>query len=87
MHKGRLLQYMSKYRGLSEFISFNSEFRNAINLDLNLNHKGKLLSYIPTKSSIDILKRYLKAIKIIQCMLRCLLDLMVRENRICYWYC
>ena len=63
MHKGRLLQYMSKYRGLSEFISFNSEFRNAINLDLNLNHKGKLLSYIPTKSSIDILKRYLKAIK------------------------
>lgn len=53
---------MSKYLGLSEFVGFNSEFRNAINLDLNLNHRGKLQSYIPTKSSVDILKRYLKAI-------------------------
>lgn len=53
---------MSKYRGLSDFVGFNSEFRNAINLDLNLNHKEKLLSYIPTKSSVDILKRYLKSV-------------------------
>lgn len=53
---------MDKYLGLSEFVGFNSEFRNAINLDLNLNHKEKLQSYIPTKSSVDILKRYLKAV-------------------------
>ena len=53
---------MNKYLGLSEFVGFNSEFRNAINLDLNLNHKEKLQSYIPTKSSVDILKRYLKAV-------------------------
>lgn len=53
---------MSKYLGLSEFVGFNSEFRNAINLDLNLNHRGKLQSYIPTKSSVDILKRYLKSV-------------------------
>lgn len=54
---------MSKYSGLSDFVGFNSEFRNAINLELNLNHREKLLSYIPTKSSVDILKRYLKAIQ------------------------
>jgi ABC-type phosphate transport system ATPase subunit len=53
---------MNKYLGLSEFVGFNSEFRNAINLDLNLNHKEKLQSYIPTKSSVDILKRYLLSI-------------------------
>ena len=41
---------MSKYSGLSDFVGFNSEFRNAINLELNLNHREKLLSYIPTKS-------------------------------------
>lgn len=54
---------MSKFRGLKDFVGFNSEFRNAINLELNLNHKEKLLSYIPTKSSVDILKRYLKAVQ------------------------
>ncbi len=54
---------MFEYKGLSEFVEFNNEFRNAINIDLNLNHKGKLLSYIPTKSSVDILKRYMKAIQ------------------------
>ncbi len=54
---------MSMYRGLNEFVGFNSEFRNAINLDLNLNHREQLLSYIPTKSSVEILKRYLKAVQ------------------------
>ncbi len=53
---------MKKFLGLNEFVGFNPEFRNAINLDLNLNHKEKLQSYIPTKSSVDILKRYLKAV-------------------------
>lgn len=54
---------MTKFKSLSEFISFNPNFRNAINLYLNLNNKEKILSYIPTKSSVDVLKRYLKAIK------------------------
>lgn len=44
---------------LNEIVSFNSEFRNAINLYLNLNNKEKVLSYIPTKSSVNILKQYL----------------------------
>lgn len=48
---------------LSEIVSFNSEFKNAINLYLNLNKKDKIKSYIPTKSSVDILKRYLNAVE------------------------
>jgi len=44
---------------LSEIVKLNSNFRNAINLYLNLNKKDKVESYIPTKSSLDILKRYL----------------------------
>lgn len=54
---------MTKFKSLNEFISFNPNFRNAINLYLNLNNKEKILSYIPTKSSVEILKRYLKAVK------------------------
>lgn len=48
---------------LSEIVGFNSEFKNAINLYLNLNKKDKIRSYIPTKSSVDILKRYLNAVE------------------------
>lgn len=48
---------------LSEIISFNSEFRNAINLYLNLNKADKVNSYIPTKSSVDILNQYLFAVE------------------------
>lgn len=48
---------------LSEIISFNSEFKNAINLYLNLNKADKVKSYIPTKSSVDILKQYLCAVE------------------------
>ena len=48
---------------LSEIVGFNNEFKNAINLYLNLNKKDKIKSYIPTKSSVDILKRYLYAVE------------------------
>ena len=48
---------------LSEIISFNSEFSNAINLYLNLNKAEKIKSYIPTKSSVDILQKYLEAVE------------------------
>lgn len=47
---------------LSDIIGFNSEFRNAINLYLNLNKHEKINSYIPTNSSVDILNRYLNAV-------------------------
>lgn len=48
---------------LSDIISFNSDFRNAINLYLNLNKEDKIKSYIPTKSSVDILEKYLEAVE------------------------
>lgn len=54
---------MIKFKSLQDFIGFNSEFRNAINLYLNLNNRQKILSYIPTKSSVKILKKYIDAIK------------------------
>lgn len=48
---------------LSEIVQLNSNFRNAINLYLNLNKRDKIESYIPTKSSLQILERYMEAIK------------------------
>lgn len=47
---------------LGEIVKLNSNFRNAINLYLNLNKKDKVESYIPTKSSLEILKRYLESV-------------------------
>ena len=54
---------MSKFNSLCELISFNPYFRNAINLYLDLNNREKILSYIPTKSSVDVLKKYLQSIQ------------------------
>lgn len=48
---------------LSQIVKINGNFRNSINLYLNLNKKGKIESYIPTKSSLNILKRYLDSVK------------------------
>lgn len=48
---------------LSEYISSNSEFRSSVNLYLSLNKKDKINSFIPTKSSVDILKKYLEAVE------------------------
>lgn len=53
---------MAKLRSLNELVKFNSSFRNAINLYLNLNKEDKILSYIPTTSSIKILNEYLQSI-------------------------
>lgn len=47
---------------LSEYIKVNDGFKNAINLYLNLNKADKILSYIPTKSSVTILNEYLEAV-------------------------
>lgn len=54
---------MAKIESLKEVIKINSNFRNAINLYLNLNQKEKILSYIPTRSSMNILKEYLLSVQ------------------------
>lgn len=50
---------MANINKLSDIVNVNENFRNAINLYLNLNKKDKILSYIPTQSSVRILKEYL----------------------------
>lgn len=47
---------------LSNYIKVNDGFKNAINLYLNLNKADKILSYIPTKSSVSILNEYIEAV-------------------------
>jgi len=41
---------------LSDIVRINSNFKNAINLYLNLNKEDKIASYIPTASSVAILR-------------------------------
>lgn len=48
---------------LSQIVKLNGNFKNSINLYLNLNKKEKIESYIPTKSSLNILKRYVNSVK------------------------
>lgn len=47
---------------LKEYIKVNDNFKNAINLYLNLNKRDKILSYIPTKSSTSILSDYIDSV-------------------------
>lgn len=47
---------------LKDYISFNSDFRSSVNLYLSLNKEDKINSFIPTKSSVNILKQYLEAV-------------------------
>lgn len=47
---------------LKEYIKVNDNFKNAINLYLNLNKPDKVLSYIPTKSSINIFNEYIESV-------------------------
>lgn len=53
---------MEKYTKLSDYISFNMNFKTSINLYLNLNKHEKIKSYIPTKSSLIIMRDYLKSV-------------------------
>lgn len=53
---------MSKVESLKDIISFDNNFKTAINLYLNLNNSDKVLSYIPTKSSVNFLGEYAKAV-------------------------
>ncbi|MGL5436954.1 MAG: hypothetical protein ACRDBO_16525 [Lachnospiraceae bacterium] len=47
---------------LSDYIHVNDNFKNAINIYLSLNKTDKILSYIPTKSSVGILDQYIEAV-------------------------
>lgn len=47
---------------LKDLIGFNSNFKTSINLYLSLNKEEKVLSYIPTKSSIAFLNDYFEAV-------------------------
>ncbi|MCR5203362.1 MAG: hypothetical protein K6D02_09825, partial [Lachnospiraceae bacterium] len=53
---------MNKYESLNDYISFNINFKSSINLYLSLNKADKINSYIPTKSSVQILKDYLNSV-------------------------
>ena len=47
---------------LKQYISINSRFQKSVNLSLDLGNADRIGSYIPTRSSIQILKYYLKNI-------------------------
>ena len=47
---------------LSEIIELNSNFKTSVNLYLDLHHTDKIKAYIPTKSSLQVLKDYLEAV-------------------------
>lgn len=48
---------------LSDIVKPNNNFKNAINLYLDINKSDKVDSYIPTKSSLNILQKYLSAVQ------------------------
>ncbi|MFQ9514375.1 MAG: hypothetical protein ACLRZ9_00970 [Eubacterium sp.] len=47
---------------LNDIIEINMNFKTAINLYLSLNKKEKILNYIPTKSSVEVLNSYVDAV-------------------------
>ena len=53
---------MAKLDSLKDIIKFNSSFKTAVNLYLSLNKPEKVLGYIPTKSSVNFMGDYLKAV-------------------------
>lgn len=53
----------NKYKfSLNEIVAVNNNFQNSINIQLDINKSSKVNSYIPTRSSVDILKRYISNI-------------------------
>lgn len=49
-------------KSLNEIVELNSSFKSSVNLYLSLNKREKILSYIPTKSSVAFLNEYLKSV-------------------------
>lgn len=44
---------------LKDLIQIDKRFQNSINIQLDLENEEKLNSYIPTRSSLSVLERYL----------------------------
>ena len=44
---------------LSDLVQIDNRFEKSVNLLLDLNDKNKINAYIPTRSSINLLKSYL----------------------------
>lgn len=53
---------MTKMNSLKDVIEVNSGFKTSVNLYLSLNKPEKILSYIPTKSSINFMGEYLSSV-------------------------
>ena len=53
---------MGKLNSLNEIIKINENFKTSVNLYLSLNKRDKVLSYIPTRSSADLLNNYLNSV-------------------------
>lgn len=53
---------MTKINSLKDIIGVNNSFKTSVNLYLSLNKSEKVLSYIPTKSSVNLMKDYLRAV-------------------------
>lgn len=53
---------MAKIESLKDIVEFNRSFKTSINLYLNLNKPEKVLGYIPTKSSVNFMGDYIKAV-------------------------
>ena len=53
---------MGNENSLRDIISFNSGFKTAVNLHLSLNKPDKVLGYIPTKSSVDLLGNFVNSV-------------------------
>ena len=53
---------MSSIKSISEIVNINDNYKNSINLYLDLNKTEKIDSYVPTISSLNILNGYLDSI-------------------------
>ena len=45
-----------------DYIEFNNDFKDSVNLYLDLNKADKIRAYVPTKSSVAVLDQYLDGI-------------------------
>ena len=45
----------------TEFIKGNEGFQYSINIQFDFNNENKINGYIPTRSSVDVLKRYIES--------------------------
>lgn len=76
---------MEQWRNL---IHINRNFQKAVNLQLDIGDHGRIEHYIPTRSSMLILRRYLKAVTgEAKEHATVLIGPYGKENPIYYWYC